>query len=129
MDSKEWVDIRETKNYQDDHGVTDVSSSDLRCFQYKAGTSSATVAAGDSIGFVADQTVDHPGPVQFYMAAVPNGQDVNTWEATGNVWFKVGSIGAVSNGNSLSWPTYSMSFSQLPLDTPMSTLYHESDSL
>ncbi|OAA66542.1 glycoside hydrolase family 61 protein [Niveomyces insectorum RCEF 264] len=106
-ETKEWTSIRMTKNYQDDHGVTDVNSVDIRCFQMKPGTGFATVAAGGTLGFIADQTVTHPGPVQFYMARVPEGQNLNTYEATGSVWFKVGSIGAVpGTGKALAWPTY-----------------------
>ncbi len=110
-EAKEWTSVRMTKNYQDDHGVTDVSSTDIRCFQMKAGTGTATVAAGGTIGFVADQGVTHPGPVQFYMAAVPEGKDINTYEAAGKVWFKVATIdgtpGGASGGTSFTWPTYS----------------------
>ncbi len=107
-ETKEWTSIRTTKNYQDDHGVTDVNGADIRCFQMRPGTGFATVAAGGNIGFIADQTVTHPGPVQFYMARVPEGRDLNTWEATGPVWFKVGSIGAegAGTGKALAWPTY-----------------------
>ncbi|CAK7212866.1 hypothetical protein SBRCBS47491_001609 [Sporothrix bragantina] len=110
-ETKEWTSIRTTKNYQDDHGVTDVSSTDIRCFQMKPGTGFATVAAGGNLGFIADQTVSHPGPVQFYMARVPDGHDLNTWEAAGNVWFKAASIGAEqppagATNRALTWPTY-----------------------
>lgn len=96
-----------TKNYQDDHGINDINSADMRCFQMRAGTSTAAVAAGDTIGFVADQGVTHPGPVQFYMARVPEDKPINSWEAVGNVWFKIGSIGATTSGKALTWPTYS----------------------
>ena len=106
-EAKEWTSIRMTKNYQDDHGVTDVSSQDIRCFQMRAGTGTATVAAGGTLGFVADQGITHPGPVQFYMAAVPQGKDINTYEATGNVWFKVASIDGTPDGSGFTWPTYS----------------------
>jgi AA9 family protein len=95
-----------TKNYQDDHGVTDVNSADIRCFQMRAGTGTAAVAAGGSLGFVADQTVTHPGPVQFYMARVPDAANVNSWEATGNVWFKVASTSGTPGGTEFNWPTY-----------------------
>ncbi|KAK3334093.1 glycoside hydrolase family 61 protein-like protein [Cercophora scortea] len=107
-ETKEWTSIRQTKNYQDDHGVTSVSSEDIRCFQMKAGTGTATIAAGGELGFVADQTVTHPGPVQFYMARVPDGQNINTWAGAGNVWFKVASIDAVKTEGkaALTWPTY-----------------------
>jgi len=109
-EQKEWTSIRQTKNYQDDHGVNDVNSADIRCFQMRAGTGTATVAAGSDLGFVPDQGVTHPGPVQFYMAKAPEGANINTWEATGNVWFKVASINGVNPGGKTSgftWPTYS----------------------
>jgi len=99
-----------TKNYQDDHGVTDVNSADIRCFQMRAGTGTAAVAAGEELGFVPDQGVTHPGPVQFYMARVPEGKDINTWEASGNVWFKAASINGLNPAaktSGFTWPTYS----------------------
>ena len=74
----------------------------------RTGTGTATVAAGGSLGFVADQGVTHPGPLQFYMAKVPDGKDINTWEAAGNVWFKAASIDGIPNGNGFTWPAQSM---------------------
>lgn len=52
------------------------------------------------------------------MARVPDDKDINSWEATGNVWFKVGSISAVQNGGPLSgteavWPAYRTSNARL----------------
>jgi len=111
-----------TKNYQDDHGVTDVNSPDIRCFQMRSGTGTASVAAGGELGFIPDQGVTHPGPVQFYMARVPEGKDINTWEAAGNVWFKVASINGVNPGaktSGFTWPTYSQSS---PIYLSISTL-------
>jgi hypothetical protein len=82
----------------------------------RSGTGTATVAAGDTLGFVAAASISHFGPVQFYMAKVPEGQDVNTWEAAGNVWFKAAKIDAVPSANGgaltsdeMTWPAYSMS--------------------
>lgn len=85
----------------------------MRCFQMAPGTGTATVAAGDTLGFVAMSSVSHFGPVQFYMARVPDGADINTWEAAGNVWFKAASISAVPNASGAltsgedTWPAYS----------------------
>jgi hypothetical protein len=55
--------------------------------------------------------VTHFGPVQFYMARAPAAADINTWEAAGNVWFKVGSISADASRGPLgsdtkTWPAY-----------------------
>ncbi|CAI4214048.1 unnamed protein product [Parascedosporium putredinis] len=107
-EAAEWTAVRMTKNYQGNQGVTDVNSADMRCFQARAGTSTATIAAGKTLGFVANAAVTHFGPVQFYMAKVPEGADINTWEAAGNVWFKAGSISAVKAGADWSWPAYSL---------------------
>jgi hypothetical protein len=115
-EATEWLSIRQTKNYQANFGVTDVGSADMRCFQNKAGTGTASIKAGEVLGFVANAEVSHFGPVQFYMARVPEGANVNTWEAAGNVWFKVGSIsaqkgagGALGSGTE-TWPAYSTFF-------------------
>ncbi|GAB1318428.1 cellulase [Madurella fahalii] len=111
-EEREWTSVRQTKNYQGNFGVTDVNSPDIRCFQMRSGTSTATVAAGDKLGFVAMSAVTHFGPVSFYMARVPDGRDINTWDGAGNVWFKVAEISAVpSPGGGLTsgeatWPAY-----------------------
>jgi len=81
----------------------------MRCFQNRPGTGTAVVAAGDNLGFVAETSITHFGPVQFYMAKVPDSANVNTWEPAGNVWFKAASISAVgsplTSGES-TWPAY-----------------------
>ncbi|KAH9873854.1 hypothetical protein IAQ61_004481 [Plenodomus lingam] len=87
-EAQEWTSIRQTKNYQTNSGVTSVISADMRCFQSKPGTGIAIVAAGDTLGFVAETSISHFGPVQFYMAKVPGNSDINTWEAEGDLWFK-----------------------------------------
>lgn len=84
----------------------------MRCQQMRPGTSTATIAAGEELGFVAMDQITHFGPVQFYMARVPDSANVNTWEAAGNVWFKAASISAVAGAGGLTsdektWPAYS----------------------
>ncbi|KAF2831558.1 glycoside hydrolase family 61 protein-like protein [Ophiobolus disseminans] len=111
-EAAEWTAVRQTKNYQTNSGVTSVTSPDMRCFQNRAGSATATVAAGSELGFVAAASVSHFGPVQFYMAKVPEGADINTWEPSGNVWFKAASISA--KGSPLgsgpeTWPAYQKS--------------------
>ncbi|KAH7076990.1 glycoside hydrolase family 61 protein-like protein [Paraphoma chrysanthemicola] len=122
-EAAEWTSVRQTKNFQTNSGVTSVTSADMRCFQNRAGTGTATVAAGSELGFVAASEVSHFGPVQFYMAKVPEGANVNTWEAAGNVWFKAASISAVGSplgSGPETWPAYkksSVSFT-IPKNTP-----------
>ena len=97
--------------------MTSVTSPDMRCFQNRPGTGTAKVAAGDTLGFVALAEISHFGPVQFYMARVPDGADVNTWEAAGNVWFKVKSISAQGSplgSGEATWPAYSKTFFFFP---------------
>ncbi|KAI1401894.1 glycoside hydrolase family 61 protein [Hypoxylon fuscum] len=107
-EAAEWQSVRMTKNYQSNAGVTDVNSADMRCYQAAPGKATSTVAAGDVLGFVAMSAVTHFGPVQFYMARVPDGADVNTWDPAGNVWFKIGSITAVPplGSSEATWPAY-----------------------
>jgi len=110
-ETREWTSVRQTKNYQGNFGVTDVNSQDIRCFQMKPGTGTATVTAGEKLGFIAMSSITHFGPVSFYMARVPDRSDINTWEAAGNVWFKVAEISAVSGAGGLTsgeatWPAY-----------------------
>ncbi len=112
-EAADWISVRRTKinNARDNQGGSDGSSPDMRCLQGSPGESTATVAAGDTLGFVASSGVMHFGPCLFYMARVPEGQDINTWEAAANVWFKAGSIGTVDTGGKLScneatWPAY-----------------------
>ncbi|KAF2279838.1 uncharacterized protein EI97DRAFT_482650 [Westerdykella ornata] len=110
-ETKEWTAVRQTKNYQSNAGVTDVNSPDMRCFQMRPGTSTATIAAGETLGFIAASSVSHFGPVQFYMAKVPESADINTWEPAGNVWFKAAKIDAVKGAGGYTsgpdtWPAY-----------------------
>jgi hypothetical protein len=56
---------------------------------FPTNASVATVAAGSTVGFFAEGTVGHPGPLQFYMAQVPNGQAISSWDGSGKVWFKI----------------------------------------
>ena len=119
-ETADWQAVRKTKvtNSRDNGAVSDVSSSDMRCFGGSPGKAVATVAAGSTLGFVASSGIMHFGPCQFYMARVPEGADVNTWEAAGEVWFKAGSISAVVppgggalKGDEATWPAYRGSFS------------------
>jgi len=67
----DWVSVRRTKttNSRDNGGVSDVNSQDIRCFGGSTGKATATVAAGDSIGFVASSGIMH------FVSLVPGRQD------------------------------------------------------
>ncbi len=85
----------------------------MRCFGGSTpGKNVATVAAGDTLGFVVSTGIMHFGPCQFYMARVPDGQKVESWGGEGEVWFKVGSLSAKDGGgqplkgDEATWPAY-----------------------
>lgn len=84
-----WSHTRQAKNWQDNGFVGSVTSSDIRCNQLKAGTSTLTVAAGSSVKVSVNPSAYHPGPFQSYLARVPDGVDINTWDPTGAVWFRI----------------------------------------
>ncbi|KAF2476361.1 uncharacterized protein BDR25DRAFT_375285 [Lindgomyces ingoldianus] len=102
--STDWQYVRTTVNAQSNAGLSDVSSEQIRC--YTSGAKSAqtmSVAAGASVGFKASPNIFHPGPLQFYMAKVPDGQTAASWDGAGNVWFKIYAEKATSSGGQLSW--------------------------
>ena len=100
--------MRKTTNYQSNGPVTDVSSTQLRCYQLAAGSEGAqtmSVAAGATVGFVADASISHPGTLQFYMAKVPAGQTAASFDGSGAVWFKIFSQGPNISPAGLTWPS------------------------
>ena len=115
-EAKEWTAVRQTKNYQGNHGVSDVNSQDMRCFQMRSGTSTATIEAGGTLGFIANAQITHFGPLSFYMARVPDSANINTWEAAGNVWFKVACIDAVRTEGGWTSPAFGIGCRDLPLE-------------
>ena len=58
-----WVNVRQTNNFNTQAPVTDVTSSDLRCYDSaEAGTATTiSVAAGQQLGIMSDGTIYHPG--------------------------------------------------------------------
>jgi len=118
-----WEYVRETNNFDSQAPVTDVTSSDLRCYDSATNptASTVTVAAGQQIGIMSDNTIYHPGVVNVYMAKAPSGTAVASWAGDGDVWFKVYQITAVTNGGeSITFPAQnlpSVSFT-LPSELP-----------
>ncbi|RXW18990.1 hypothetical protein EST38_g6869 [Candolleomyces aberdarensis] len=101
----DWVNVRRTNNYNSNGPITDVSSADFRCYNSQGARSATTarVSAGSRIGFKANQGVYHQSVTNIYMARAPG--DVSSWDGSGNVWFKVHEVPAVTNGgSSISFP-------------------------
>jgi hypothetical protein len=105
--SGEWEYVRRTANKWSHGPVTDVTSRQIRCYEEQGRPPADVkgVTAGSTVGFKLQAPVQHIGPLLYYMARVPDGQDVNSWEADGNVWFKIKQVGPETNADgSWSWP-------------------------
>jgi hypothetical protein len=91
--------------------TTDVSANAIRCYELAPGTGAQTytVNAGDEVGFTVGSSIGHPGPLQFYLAKVPDGKTAANWDGSGNVWFKIYSQGATFSGGQMNWPSSGMS--------------------
>ncbi|KIY51539.1 hypothetical protein FISHEDRAFT_56680 [Fistulina hepatica ATCC 64428] len=107
-DTEDWVYVRMTNNYDSQAPVTDVTSEDLRCYDSatNATAKTATVAAGSNLGIMSDSSIYHPGVVNVYMAsASSDDDDAESFDGSGEVWFKVYQISAVTNnGTSITFP-------------------------
>lgn len=77
--------------------MTDMSSTAFRCNELDitvaANTSVATVAAGSTVGFKADNTMGHPGYFSAYMSKASPAAN-STSAATGKTWFKARTLNA-----------------------------------
>ncbi|KDQ20797.1 glycoside hydrolase family 61 protein [Botryobasidium botryosum FD-172 SS1] len=100
--------------------VTSVTSNDIRCNTGAgsgAGTQTATVAAGSTVGFQMDQAVYHAGPVAVYLGKAPS--TAASWDGSGANWFKIYEIGAVITPSSITFPTDKATFTfSLPRSIP-----------
>ncbi|EIN14513.1 hypothetical protein PUNSTDRAFT_130140 [Punctularia strigosozonata HHB-11173 SS5] len=90
--SSDWEYVRETANHYSQGPVTDVTSEALRCYELDDtvadNTQTATVSAGSTVGFQADQAIYHPGYFSVYMS--PASPSANSTAAgTGATWFKI----------------------------------------
>ncbi|KAL5635458.1 hypothetical protein ACGC1H_004299 [Rhizoctonia solani] len=94
-----YTNVRQNTNYNSP--VTDVSSTDFTCNaggRTAGSTTTATVPAGSTIGFALDQAIYHSGVINVYMAKAPS--TAATFDGSGNVWFKVYQLSAVTDGGS-----------------------------
>lgn len=102
----DWQHVRRADNWQNNGFVGNVNSEQIRCFQSSHAPAQATlnVTAGSSVTYHANPNTYHPGPMQFYLARVPDGQDINSWKGEGAVWFKVYHE-QPNFGSQLTWPS------------------------
>jgi len=100
-----WENVRQTNNFETQAPVTDVTSADFRCYDstQTGVATTATIAAGSTLGIMSDGTIYHPGVVNVYMAKAPS--TAAGWAGDDAVWFKVYEISAVTNGGtSITFP-------------------------
>ncbi|KAJ7050360.1 glycosyl hydrolase family 61-domain-containing protein [Mycena amicta] len=111
VQSSDWQFTRQTNNWQDLNPVTDVSTTDVRCYtSLESGTapSTATVAAGSTVTFTIfgnPSNLYHDGVLNVYMAKAPTGTDVSKWDGSGTVWFKIKQIPAIADGVTITFPS------------------------
>ncbi|KAH7313756.1 glycosyl hydrolase family 61-domain-containing protein [Stachybotrys elegans] len=101
--------VRRTTNFNSP--IEDVTSPNMVCNQggldadIRAGTSTYTVAPGDSVGFTVASDVGHPGPMAVYMSKAPDGTEASDYLGDGD-WFKVYSLTTSEiNEQGLQWAT------------------------
>ncbi|KAH6661534.1 glycoside hydrolase [Plectosphaerella plurivora] len=101
-----WGCVRQTTNFQSNGPITDVSSSQMSCYELNPGrgpTGVLSVGAGSTVTFSANPNIFHPGPAIAYLAKVPSGQSVSSWNPSGAVWFKVWQESAAVTSGGISW--------------------------
>lgn len=90
----------------------------MACFQssFEPAGATASVAAGSSVSYTANPNVYHPGPMHFYMAKVPEGSSIDTFDGSGDVWFKIYQE-QPNFGGQLTWPSNGALSSPLPISS------------
>lgn len=99
--------VRINNNHWSRQSVQDVNSTDMRCggeMIFPTNASTKAVSAGTTVGFNVEGGLGHPGPLQFYMAQAPTGQNLSSWNGTGDVWFKIAGDAPSVNASGLTWP-------------------------
>ncbi|PFH54033.1 lytic polysaccharide monooxygenase [Amanita thiersii Skay4041] len=90
--TSDWQYVRITANHYSQAPVTDVTSQAIRCYELDSNSASqsgiATVVAGSTVGFKADNIMGHPGYFSAYMT--PASPAANSNQAgLGKTWFKI----------------------------------------
>ncbi|CAJ2511296.1 Uu.00g069210.m01.CDS01 [Anthostomella pinea] len=121
-ETTQWASTRMTKNAQSKQGIEDPTSADIRCYQSTNAASIIEVPAGATVHYVSSQQVNHPGPVQYYLAKVPAGSTAATWDGAGAVWFKFHTeMPTMDTNKQLVWPgqnEYKTTNATIPAGTP-----------
>ncbi|CAO2656230.1 Nn.00g050330.m01.CDS01 [Neocucurbitaria sp. VM-36] len=121
-EEKDWSATRETKNANTKQGIENPTVADIRCYSSKNAANVVSVPAGATIHYISTQQVNHPGPTQYYLAKVPAGADVKSWDGAGAVWFKISTTKPkVDAAKQITWPgqnEYKTPNATVPSTTP-----------
>ena len=110
-EAADWTATRMTKNAQSKQGIENVESPDIRCYQSRNAAEVTEVPAGAEVHYISTQQVNHPGPTQYYLAKLPEGQNAATWDGAGAVWFKIHTTKPTVDANKqMTWPGQSETF-------------------
>ncbi|KAL7270628.1 hypothetical protein RUND412_006656 [Rhizina undulata] len=108
----EYQYVRKNTNY---NSQVSVGSNDMRCnagAALGAGTQTATVAAGATVGFALDQTIFHAGPLNVYISKAPGA--ASDYDGSGG-WAKIYQIAPDLQPSGTRWQTDKDMFTfQLP---------------
>ena len=109
MTEPEWSYVRRTANEVTLEPVVAVDDAQVRCYEGNPGTGAPqtkAVRAGDTVGFRVHWSLEHPGPLAFYMAQAPAGQTAQGFAGDGDVWFKIWQDGPLFSGQgNVTWPS------------------------
>jgi hypothetical protein len=104
-----------------------VSDSQIRCYEISPGSNGAgtkSVNAGDTVGFRVDGGIQHPGPLQFYMAKAPAGQTAETFNGDGAVWFKIDEEHPTVTSAGLTWSSNGLATVNVKIPTCIAPGYY-----
>jgi hypothetical protein len=116
----EWEYIRMTTNHYSNGPVEDPMSPQIRCYEDRTRKPAGIfpIQAGQNVTFKSSNTMGHPGPVLFYMAKAPGG-NIDRWDGSGQVWFKISESGATTDNTGVKFKTNMDRIStKIPASTP-----------
>jgi len=110
VSTSDWQAVRKTANFQSNGPVTDVSSSQMTCYELSPGSKTSGVVdvkAGSTLTLSISPNLYHPGPMLVYMAKAPS--SVVDFDGKGAVWFKVYEDKPIVSSNEIRWPNFNKS--------------------
>ncbi|KAF3764435.1 family 61 glycoside hydrolase [Cryphonectria parasitica EP155] len=114
----DWANVRKTTNYQSNGPVTDVTSSQMTCYQLAPGNEGATtvdIQAGSSVAYNVKTSITHPGSFSAWLAKVPAGETAATYDGSGANWFKIYQDHPTFSASGPTWPSQGLTAVNIPI--------------